>query len=147
MIFKFLFTKPALIRHWGPITIAKAMNENGCGTFSWKLSLKWRIDLGRRPIGPDTSSLYNHVLELDLRWSQHRRPAARVNFSYLFRYKIKIKIKIKESDQLCKVVELSIHPQSRSFERRICAQTQDLQIFKKFYMSEMNPKEAFHNTA
>ena len=24
-----------------------------------------------------------------------------------------------------------IHPQSRSFERRICAQTQDLQIFKK----------------
>ena len=36
-------------------------------------------------------------------------------------------------------VELSIHPQSRSFERRICTQTQDLQIFKKFYMS--------HNTA
>ena len=28
-----------------------------------------------------------------------------------------------------------IHPQSRSFERRICAQTQDLQIFKKFYVS------------
>ena len=32
------------------------------------------------------------------------------------------------------------------FERQICAQTQDLQIFKKFYMSQMNPKEAFHNT-
>ena len=31
-------------------------------------------------------------------------------------------------------------------ERRICAQTQDLQIFKKFNMSQMNPKEVFHNT-
>ena len=31
------------------------------------------------------------------------------------------------------------------FERRICAQTQvDLQIFKKFNMSQMNPKEVFH---
>ena len=30
---------------------------------------------------------------------------------------------------------------------RIFAQTQDLQIFKKFYMFQMNPKEAFHNTA
>ncbi len=25
--------------------------------------------------------------------------------------------------------------------------TQDLQIFKKFNMSQMNPKEVFHNTA
>ena len=33
-----------------------------------------------------------------------------------------------------------------SFERRICVQTQDLQIFKKFYKSQMNPKEAFQNT-
>ena len=33
------------------------------------------------------------------------------------------------------------------FERRICAQTQNLQIFKKFNMSQMNPKEIFHNTA
>ena len=40
-----------------------------------------------------------------------------------------------------------IQPQSRSFEHRICAQTQDLQIFKKFYMSQMNPKEAFHDLA
>jgi len=40
-----------------------------------------------------------------------------------------------------------MHPQSGSFERRICAQTQDLQIFKKFNMSQMNPKEVFHNTA
>ena len=49
-----------------------------------------------------------------------------------------------------KVVELSmhwclefwkrIHPQSRSFDRRICAKTQDLKIFKKFNMSQMNPK-------
>ena len=37
--------------------------------------------------------------------------------------------------------------QSRSFERRIYAQTQDLQIFKKFNMSRMNPKEVFNNTA
>ena len=29
--------------------------------------------------------------------------------------------------------------ENRSFERRICAQTQDLQIFKK-YMSPINPK-------
>ena len=34
-----------------------------------------------------------------------------------------------------------------SFEQWICAQIQDLQIFKKFNMSQMNPKEAFHNTA
>ena len=38
----------------------------------------------------------------------------------------------------------NINPQSRSFERRICAQIQDLQIFNK---SQMNPKEVFHNTA
>ena len=38
-------------------------------------------------------------------------------------------------------------PQSRSFVRGICAQTQDLQIFKNFNMSEMNQKEVFHNTA
>ena len=40
-----------------------------------------------------------------------------------------------------------IHPKSRSFQGRICSQTQDLQIFKKFNMSQMNPKEVFHNTA
>ena len=33
------------------------------------------------------------------------------------------------------------------FERRLCAQTQDLQILKKFDMSQMNPKEFVHNTA
>ena len=38
-------------------------------------------------------------------------------------------------------------PQSRSFERWICDHTQDLQIFKKFNMSQMNQKEIFHNTA
>ena len=37
-------------------------------------------------------------------------------------------------------------PKVGSFERRIYAQTQDLQIFKKFNMSQMNPKEVFHNT-
>ena len=44
---------------------------------------------------------------------------------------------IKGNDRLCKV----------SFERRLCALTQDLQIFKNFNMSQMNPKEVFHNTA
>ena len=38
-------------------------------------------------------------------------------------------------------------PQSKTFERQICAQTQDLQILKKFNMSQMNPKEVFHSTA
>ena len=33
------------------------------------------------------------------------------------------------------------------FERRLCAQTQDLQIFKKFYISQMNPKEFVHKTS
>jgi len=33
------------------------------------------------------------------------------------------------------------------FERRLCAQTQDLQFFKKFYMSQMNPSEFVPNTA
>ena len=32
-------------------------------------------------------------------------------------------------------------------EHRHCAQTQDLQIFKKRNMSQMNPKEVVHNTA
>ncbi len=41
---------------------------------------------------------------------------------------------LKRSDLLCKVVELSM-------------QTQDLQIFKKFNMSQINSKEVFHNTA
>ena len=48
---------------------------------------------------------------------------------------------------LKKLILKTYPPQSRSFERRICAQTQDLQIFKKSNMSHMNPKEAFHNTA
>ena len=39
-----------------------------------------------------------------------------------------------------------MHPQNRSFEHRICAQTQDLQIFKKFNITQMNPKEVIHNT-
>ena len=39
-----------------------------------------------------------------------------------------------------------IHPQIRSFVVRICAQTQNLQIFKKFNMPQMNAKEDFHNT-
>ena len=37
--------------------------------------------------------------------------------------------------------------QLNNFERRLCAQTQDIQIFKKFYMSEMNTKEQVHTTA
>ena len=34
-----------------------------------------------------------------------------------------------------------------SFERQIFAQTQDLQNFKTFNMSQMIPKEVFNNTA
>ena len=34
-----------------------------------------------------------------------------------------------------------------SFERRIFAQTQDLQIFKKWNTFQMNPKEVLDNTA
>ena len=40
-----------------------------------------------------------------------------------------------------------LYVQIRSFERRICTQTHDLQIFKKFNVSQTNPKEVFHNTA
>ena len=46
-----------------------------------------------------------------------------------------------------KFCEWKSYPQRRGFERQICAQTQDLQIFKKFNMSQMIPKEVFHNTA
>ena len=35
----------------------------------------------------------------------------------------------------------------RYVERRICAQTQDLYIFEKFNMSQMNEKEVFPNIA
>ena len=42
---------------------------------------------------------------------------------------------------------MKTYPPQSSFVRPICAQTQDLQIFKKFDMSQMNPKEVFHNTA
>ena len=41
----------------------------------------------------------------------------------------------------------NVSTQKYDFERRLCAQTQDLQILKKFYMSQMNPKEFVHNTA
>ena len=37
--------------------------------------------------------------------------------------------------------------QKYEFELRICAQTQDLQILKKFYMSQINPKEFVRKTA
>ncbi len=35
----------------------------------------------------------------------------------------------------------NISTKKYDFERRLCAQIQDLQIFKKIYMSRMNPKE------
>ena len=41
----------------------------------------------------------------------------------------------------------NVSTQKYDFERRLWAQTQDLQIFKKFYMSQWNPKEFVHNTA
>ena len=37
--------------------------------------------------------------------------------------------------------------QKYDFQRRHGAQTQDLQILKKFYMFQINPKELVHNTA
>jgi len=37
--------------------------------------------------------------------------------------------------------------QKYEFERRLCAQTQDLQIFKKVYKSQMNSKEFAHKPA
>ena len=46
-----------------------------------------------------------------------------------------------------KLILKTYPPQSKSFERQMCAQTQDLQSFKKFYMSQMNSKKAFHNTS
>ena len=51
-----------------------------------------------------------------------------------------MKSSFKGSDRLFKVVELSM---------QCCGkiQTQDLQIFKMFYMSQMNPKEVFPNAA
>ena len=33
------------------------------------------------------------------------------------------------------------------YERRLCAQTRDLQSLKKFLMYQMNPEEFVHNTA
>ena len=33
------------------------------------------------------------------------------------------------------------------YERRLYAQTRELKIFKKFYMSQMNPIEFVHNPA
>ena len=41
----------------------------------------------------------------------------------------------------------NVSNQKYDFERRLCAQTQDLQILKKFYMPQMNPKEFVHKTA
>jgi len=54
---------------------------------------------------------------------------------------------LKNCCQKRKLILKTYPTQSKSFERRICAQTQDLQIFKKFNMSQMNPKEVVHNTA
>ena len=41
----------------------------------------------------------------------------------------------------------NVSTQKYDFKRRLCAQIQDLQIFKRFYMSKMNPKEFVPNTA
>ncbi len=65
-----------------------------------------------------------------------RTPSGKTNIILFFVKICNPSFHFKGSDRLCKVVE-----------RRICAQTQDLQIFKKFNMSQMNPKEVFHNTA
>ena len=61
------------------------------------------------------------------------------NFVYTFdrRYLI---IEKKNSSE-------NVSTQKYDFERRLCAQTQGLQFFKKFYISQMNPKDFFHKTA
>ena len=41
---------------------------------------------------------------------------------------------------------VNLPTQIYDFERQLCAQTQDLQIFKKFYMSQIYHKEFVHNT-
>jgi len=63
----------------------------------------------------------------------------KVNFVYIFcrRYLI---IKKKKNSE-------NVFTQKYDFERRLCAQTQDLLIFKKLYMSQMNPKEVVHKIA
>ena len=49
--------------------------------------------------------------------------------------------KFKENEKFNIIIKTKY--QNRSFERRICGQIQYLQIFKKFNMSQMNPKKSF----
>ena len=61
------------------------------------------------------------------------------NFVYIF-YRPYLIIKKKNNSE-------NVTTQKYDFKRRLCAQTQDLQIFKKLNMSQMNPKSVFHSAA
>ena len=56
--------------------------------------------------------------------------------------RIRIRIKIK---WILRIAE-NVSTQKYDFERRLCTQTQELQVDKKFYMSQVNPKEFVNNT-
>jgi len=49
-------------------------------------------------------------------------------------------------DNLKKNNSENVSTQKYNFKSRLYAQTQNLQIFKKFYVSQINPKEFVHNT-
>jgi len=48
--------------------------------------------------------------------------------------------------EIINIYSENVFNQKYDFERQLYAQTQDLQIFKKFNMSQINPKECVHNT-
>ena len=60
------------------------------------------------------------------------------DFYFIFRRRYLVILKINSEN---------VSTQKYDFERRLWAQTQDLQILKKFFMSQMNPKEIVHNAA
>ena len=47
---------------------------------------------------------------------------------------------------LKKTYSETAHTQIHNFERRLCTQTQKLNIVETFYMSQTKPKEFVHNT-
>ena len=54
---------------------------------------------------------------------------------------------LNNEDKKCKQNSGNVSTQKYNFERQLYAQTQDLQIFKKLYMSRMNPKEFVNRIA
>ena len=66
----------------------------------------------------------------------------RVNFYFLFSHPVPRQL------VNCRILFTILFTilKTYDFERRLCAKNQDLQIFKKCQMSQMNPKEFAHNT-